>query len=196
MKLNSKRTGLIIIDMLNDFVRNNGSLVVPIARDLIPNQKNLLETSRDAGLLVIFLTDSHQPDDDEFDKWPPHAVTGTWGSKIIDELVPIDGEMVIAKRRYSGFYGSDLDLTLRERGVDTIIIAGVLTDICVMYTSADASARGYKVVVVSDATGSTVSENHRFALNHMKEVHGAELVTTNDVIKSLSRQKSDNNKGL
>jgi nicotinamidase/pyrazinamidase len=181
-----EKTALIVIDMLNDFVRDEGSLVALIAKNLIPNQMRLLEAFRKAGSLVILLTDNHRPDDDEFDKWPPHAVMGTWGSKIIDELAPIEGEMVIPKRRYSGFYGSDLDLTLRERGIGTIVLVGVLTDICVMYTSADASARSYKVFVVTDATGSTEPKSHQFALAHMKEVHGTQLIETGDVVHSLS----------
>lgn len=180
-----KKTALLVIDMLNDFVMENGSLVVPVAESLVPIQKQLLEVSRGVGVSVVFLTDSHRPDDDEFTKWPAHAVAGTWGARIIDSLAPIEGDSVITKRRYSGFYGSDLDLTLREKAIDNVIIVGVLTDICVMYTSADASARGYKVLVVSDATGSTVRDNHLFALAHMKDVHGAQVLKASEVIRLL-----------
>jgi nicotinamidase/pyrazinamidase len=100
----------------------------------------------------------------------------------------LNNEKALPKRRYSGFFGTDLDLRLRENGIKTIILVGVLTDICVMYTSADASARGYEVIVIKDATGSTSRENHEFAIEHMKSVHGALIMTTNeitDLINSL-----------
>jgi nicotinamidase/pyrazinamidase len=184
--VNPKKTGLIVVDMLNDFVQDGGSLVVPVAKSLIPNQQELLTKARETGVYVIFLADNHQPDDDEFEKWPPHAIRGTWGSRVIEPLSPQDEERVVPKRRYSGFFGTDLDLTLRERGIDTVVIVGVLTDICVMYTSADASARGYNVIIVSDATGSTSLENHQFALTHAREVHGAVVTDTRDVLQALN----------
>jgi nicotinamidase-related amidase len=183
--IKSETTSLIVIDMLNDFVRESGSLVVPSAKDLLSNQKELLSKFRDKNSLIVYLTDSHLPDDDEFDKWPPHAIRGTWGAEIVEELTPREDELVVPKRRYSGFFGTELDLILRERGIETVIITGVLTDICVMYTSADASARGYDVIVATDGTGSTSSENHEFALNHMKEVHGATLASTKEIIHAL-----------
>lgn len=187
MKLNPKKTSLVIIDMLNDFVKEKGTLVVPAAQNLIPNQTRLLNESRELGVQVLYLTDNHQPDDHEFEKWPPHAIVGTWGSKIIDELKPEDNIPVIPKRRYSGFFGTDLDLRLRERGVETIVLVGVLTDICVMYTSADASSRGYDVVIVSDATASTSENNHQFALQHMKEVLGLHIATTDEIIAAFHK---------
>jgi nicotinamidase/pyrazinamidase len=183
--INPKTTSLIVIDMLNDFVKEKGSLVVPSAKDILPNQKKLLKKFRETSSLVVYLTDNHLPDDDEFEKWPPHAVRGTWGAQVIEELTPEENELVVPKRRYSGFFGTELDLILRERGIETVVITGVLTDICVMYTSADASARGYDVVVVTDGTGSTSSENHEFALKHIREVHGATLASTKEAIQSI-----------
>lgn len=184
-KLDPENTALIIIDMLNDFVEEDGALVVPIAKDLVPTQMQILNKARQKSFTVVYLTDNHMPDDEEFKVWPKHSVAGTRGAKVVDELAPGRGEKVIPKRRYSGFFGTDLDLTLREAGITNIILMGVLTDICVMYTSADASARGYNVYVVADGTGSTVKENHQFALQHMKEVHNSIVVTANQVLTQL-----------
>ncbi|MFX1579840.1 MAG: cysteine hydrolase family protein [Promethearchaeota archaeon] len=185
MKINPKKTSLVVIDMLNDFVEEKGTLVVPKAKSLLPNQTRLLEAARKAGVMVMYLTDNHEPDDDEFEKWPPHAVVGTWGSKVVDALKPEKDDKVIPKRRYSGFFGTDLDLRLRERGIEKVVLTGVLTDICIMYTSADASARGYDVVIVEDATASTSEENHNFALQHMREVHGSILANTDEIIDAF-----------
>ena len=186
MKLNAKETCLIVIDMLNDFVRKDGALVVQNAEGLIPFQNQILLSARDAGIRVIYLADNHEPNDDEFEKWPAHAIVGTKGSKIIDELKPLKDEKILPKRRYSGFFGTDLDLRLRENGIKTIILVGVLTDICVMYTSADASARGYEVIVIKDATDSNSTRNHEFAIEHMKSVHGALIMTTNEITDMLN----------
>ncbi|MFW9846033.1 MAG: cysteine hydrolase family protein [Candidatus Thorarchaeota archaeon] len=181
-KLDAKKTALVIIDMLVDFVEEEGSLVVPGAKKLVPRQREILNRARSNGITVLYLVDNHLPNDDEFKVWPKHSVAGTRGAEVIDELKPEVGEKVIPKRRYSGFFGTDLDLTLREIGIENVILMGVLTDICVMYTSADAAARGYSVYVVSDATGSTVEENHNFALNHMKSIHHTTLVTAEKLV--------------
>lgn len=184
-KLDPNKTALIVIDMLIDFVEENGALVVPGAKDLVPLQAKILDRARQQSVTVIYLADNHMPYDEEFKVWPKHSVAGTRGSEVVDELTPSQGEKVIPKRRYSGFFGTDLDLTLREAGITDIILMGVLTDICVMYTSADASARGYNVYVVADGTGSTVKENHQFALQHMKDIHNTTVVTVNQVLAQL-----------
>jgi nicotinamidase-related amidase len=183
-ELEPKKTALIIVDMLNDFVRADGALVVPEAKKLIPNQKKLLEKARRIGFEVIFLADNHMPDDPEFQIWPKHCVQGTYGAKVVDELAPLKSEKVIPKRRYSGFFGTDLDLTLREAKVERIILVGVLTDICVMYTSADASARDYEVIVVSDATGTTDNSVQEFTLTHIEKVHNAIVTPTEKILSS------------
>ena len=184
-KLDTKKTALIIIDMLVDFVKEEGSLVVPGAADLVPTQREILDYARSNDVSVLYITDSHMPDDEEFKIWPKHSVAGTRGAEVVDELAPESGEKIIPKRRYSGFFGTDLDLTLREAGIENVILMGVLTDICVMYTSADASARGYNVYVVTDATASTVEENHKFALQHMKDIHNTVLVTSKQIVEEL-----------
>lgn len=186
MRLEQDTSCLIIIDMLNDFVKENGSLIVPKAKSLIPNQKKLLDAFNRRNMRVLHLVDNHQPDDDEFKQWPPHAVIGTWGSQIIDELKPDSKGQVVPKRRYSGFFGTDLDLRLREKKIESVLLVGVLTDICVMYTAADALSRGYKVGVISDGTASSSDENHEFALKHMKEVLGATILTSKEAVETLA----------
>ena len=183
-ELEPKKTALIIVDMLNDFVRADGALVVPKAKELIPNQKKLLEKARKLGFEILYLADNHMPDDPEFEIWPKHCVQGTHGAKVIDELTPLTNEKIIPKRRYSGFFGTDLDLTLREAAVERIILVGVLTDICVMYTSADASARNYEVIVISDATGTTDSSIQKFSLKHIEKVHNGIVTTTENLLNS------------
>ncbi len=184
-RLEPGKTAILVIDMLVDFVEDDGALVVKDAKMLVPIQKQILDLARERGATVVYLTDNHMPDDEEFRVWPKHSVAGTRGAQVIDDLSPQQGDRVIPKRRYSGFFGTDLDLTLRESEVENVVLMGVLTDICVMYTSADAASRGYKVFVVTDATASTGKGNHKFALNHMKNIQTATLVDSNQVLEQL-----------
>ncbi|MHA2378722.1 MAG: cysteine hydrolase family protein [Candidatus Thorarchaeota archaeon] len=184
-KLDPKKTAILVIDMLVDFVEESGALVVPGAKALVSTQKQILGHARDTGATVLYLADNHMPDDEEFKVWPKHSVAGTHGAQVVKDLSPEKGEKVIPKRRYSGFFGTDLDLTLRESGIENVIIMGVLTDICVMYTSADAASRGYNVFVVKDATASTTKRNHEFALQHMKGIQTAVLVEANQVTEDM-----------
>jgi nicotinamidase/pyrazinamidase len=125
---------------------------------------------------VVYLTDDHLPDDAEFKMFPPHAIHGTKGAQVIPQLAPTSDDVVIPKRRYSGFFGTDLDITLREKGVDTLRLVGDCTNICVLYTAADARNLGYAVEVVRDGVTSFDLEAHRHALSELEKTLGARLV--------------------
>jgi nicotinamidase-related amidase len=107
---------------------------------------------------------------------PPHAIVGTKGAEIVPELAPREADVVIPKRRYSGFFGTDLDITLREKRVDTLRLVGDCTNICVLYTAADARNLGYAVEVVKDGVTSFDEEAHRDALRELEKTLGATLV--------------------
>src|SRR5437764_12512826 len=87
--------------------------------------------------------------------FPPHALSGSKGAEIVPEVAPAAGDVIITKRRYSGFFGTDLDITLRERGVDTLRLVGDCTNICVLYTAADARNLGYAVEFVKGGVTSS-----------------------------------------
>jgi nicotinamidase/pyrazinamidase len=167
---------LIIIDMLNDFVQEDGALkcgdrvgeiVQPIARRL--------HQARQYGHTVIYMCDTHRRDDPEFEQFPPHAVKGTEGAQIIEELAPQDGDYVLPKRRYSAFFQSELLLALLENDIREIEITGVCTNICVMYTAADAVGYGFDVFVDADCVAALDEESHEIGLQQMEEVLGVEV---------------------
>lgn len=167
---------LLVIDMLNDFIDENGALYVGAAgRRIIKTIKERINAARKAGDQVIFVCDRHAPDDAEFNMFPPHCCVGEKGAEIIPELTPQPGERVIPKRRYSAFFGTDLDLTLREGGVNELEIVGVCTNICVLYTAADARMLNYQVYVPREAVASFDEEAHRFALQEMEKTLGVKL---------------------
>jgi len=135
-----------------------------------------LSRARAAREPVVYLTDDHLRDDAEFQMFPPHAIHGTKGAEVIPQVAPADGDVVIPKRRYSGFFGTDLDITLREKGVDTLRLVGDCTNICVLYTAADARNLGYAVEVVRDGVTSFDLEAHRDALRELEKTLGATIV--------------------
>jgi len=171
-----RESALLIIDMLNDFIEDTGALVVPGAKRITPRIIQILKDARQQGIPVIYVTDSHREDDHEFRYWPAHAISDTWGGEVIEELEPASGDFIVPKRRYSAFFGTDLDNYLRELGIKKLYLAGVLTNICVYATALDASMRNYGVAVFKDAVASLSDDTDRFVFQQLAEVVQAELL--------------------
>ena len=167
---------LLVIDMLKDFIDVGGALETGEAgRDIVGFVKNKIDEFRKAGHPIIYICDNHEVDDKEFQMFPPHCIAGTEGSKIIDELDVWEDDKIITKRRYSSFYGTDLDLYLREKGVKKIHMVGVCTNICLLYTAADGRNIDYDVVVYRDGVASFDEKAHDFALKEMGTTLGCKV---------------------
>ncbi len=167
---------VIVVDMLRGFLEEGHALCCgPAARAVIPCIQKLLRRETKQGSHIIYLADTHDLDDKEFQMFARHCVRGTGECEVIPELSKFPGE-VIPKSRYSGFYGTVLDSRLNELRPDKIIVVGVCTDICVMHTVADARSRDYAVEVPRDCVASFDPEAHAFALRHMEKVLGARIV--------------------
>jgi nicotinamidase-related amidase len=178
------KAAIVVIDMINDFI--TGKLKCSRAVNIIPNIQRLLDFARKKGIPVIYACDSHVANiDREFDLWGPHAVVGTSGSEIIPEIKPREGDYVVAKRRYSAFFGTDLDLLLSELAANTLILTGVSTDVCVQNTAADAFFRGYKIIVPEDCVEAFTEQGHREALDYMGRVYGAQIMKLEELIRRL-----------
>ena len=163
--------------MIHDFADPSGALYCgPSMQRIIPVVASEIARARASREPVVYLTDSHLTDDAEFKMFPPHAIAGTKGAEIIPQLAPAPEDSVIEKRRYSGFFGTDLDITLRERGATTLRLVGDCTNICVLYTAADARNLGYDVEVVRAGVTSFDEEAHRDALRELEKTLGATLV--------------------
>jgi len=173
--MNSKKA-LLIIDMLNDFILEGAALQVPKIKTIIKYIKKEIEKARSEGYPIIYLCDSHDEDDREFEMFPPHAVKNTEGAKIIKELKPEGTDIIVRKSTFSGFYNTDLDEMLKRLTVKKLAVAGCVTNICVLYTVADAVMRGYKVDVVRNAVIGLNSRDHKFALEQMENVLKVNIV--------------------
>jgi nicotinamidase-related amidase len=149
--LDPDTTALVVVDMQHDFVSDGGALQVPDARGTVPVIADLIRRARAAGTRIVFTQDTHRDGDPEFALWPPHAIEGTPGHAIVDELHPLPDDTIIRKPRYDAFYGTPLDHLLRQWGVTTLVICGTVANICVHYTASSAALRWYDVVIPEDA---------------------------------------------
>lgn len=190
----SQQAALVIIDMQRDFLEPGGfgeSLGndVSLLRPAIGPCAAALAAARDAGILVIHTREGHRADlacapPAKIARGPEGArigdpgpmgrilVRGEAGHDIIAELAPVVGEPVIDKPGKGAFYQTDLDLMLRNRGIDTLLVAGVTTEVCVHTTVREANDRGYRCLVLADACGSYFPEFHRVALEMIKAQGG------------------------
>src|SRR6266849_2102291 len=148
--IDPKKTAMIVVDMQNDFVASGAPMETPAARQIVPKIAESLRVCRDVGIKIIYTAHVHRRDGCDMglfdDLHPPIAnrdalVEGTPGVEIYADLVPAAGEHVIKKHRYSGFFGTDLDIILREWGVDTVIISGTTTENCSHATPRHATPR-------------------------------------------------------
>lgn len=199
-RIDPEHTVILLIDMQKDLVYD-GFLCDQAGRDLaatrsvIPTMKRLLDAARSSGALVCHVGFWTLPDHGS-DSGPWLAqrrrstyssdvlcIADTEGAEFIDELAPVPGELVIHKHRYSAFKGTDLDMTVRARGIKTVITTGVSTNVCVESTLRDAFETGYYVCIPSDATASWDMSLHEAALQTVTHRFG--LVTTTEEIETI-----------
>ncbi|MDX3905327.1 MAG: isochorismatase family cysteine hydrolase [Pigmentiphaga sp.] len=194
--LEKDKAVLLVIDMQNDFVRENAPMEVPSARQRIPAMAALVAQARKARVPVIYTRHVLY---DEFDVSPletkqiPRLRTagmraGTPGVDIIDELAPLPGEIVISKHRYDAFYNTRLDTVIRTiRGphvADSVIITGTVTSVCCESTARSAFMRDLRVFFVDDATGGFDDASHQATLATIDRVFG-KVVSTRQVLDVL-----------
>ncbi|MEM0378369.1 MAG: isochorismatase family cysteine hydrolase [Thermosphaera sp.] len=177
------KPAILVIDMIEEFVR--GRLRSARAEQIVPVIANIVSVARRRGIPVIHLIDQHFPFDREFSIWGPHALREHHESKIIDELAPEAGDIVLYKRSYSGFRDTGLAGVLRDLGVDTVILTGIHTHICVMHTAIDAFYERFNIILVSDAISAFSEGDHEYAVEYMKKVLGARLMSSTELVEKL-----------
>lgn len=189
MNIDAASTALLVVDILVTDASDSLYNPDPQEEALVSKAVQVTRAARSAGLPVLFLCDQHIPSvDRELELWGDHGVKGK--AHPHPALEPGSGtrDFVIPKRRYSGFFQTDLDLTLRELGVKTVIAVGEDTNICVLHTLADAWNLGYDSVVVSDATRTFLVGTQEGALEHMQRCFGTKVATTDQVLAALGTE--------
>lgn len=184
-QIDPARTVMIVVDMQNDFVAEGAPMETPAARAMVPTLAASLDACRSAGIRVLYTAHVHRPDGSDLGNFKEldariakhnALVDGTAGVDIYSDLVPAPGEHVIKKHRYSAFFGTDLDIILREWQIDTVIISGTTTENCCLSTARDALFRNYDVLFLSDATATYDYPDRGYGAMPNAEVHHATLV--------------------
>ena len=189
MNIDAASTALLVVDILVTDASDSLYNPDPQEEALVSKAVRVTRAARDAGLPVLFLCDQHIPGvDRELELWGEHGVKGKTHPHSALEAGSGPRDFVIPKRRYSGFFQTDLDLTLRELGVKTVIAVGEDTNICVLHTLADAWNLGYDSVVVSDATRTFLVGTQEGALEHMQRCFGTKVATTDRVLAALGAE--------
>ena len=191
-----KRSVLLIVDMEYGFLDSKSPLFVNLGFEIVTNIKKILNIYREKKLPIIFVKRKHRKSGIDIDKTRVEIFKKSKGlilendksSEIIDDLKPLKDEIIVIKRRWSSFFGTELDILLRRLNINNLIVTGIQTPNCIRATVYDALSLDYNVIVISDATASKseeIQKNNLFDIENL----GVDVLTTNELIHILERFK-------
>ena len=203
-RLEAQHTGVLFFDMLNVYYRGANEATQRRMEPVVANCVRIMEAARSVNIPIFYAKADHRPDGTDsatqltdtnhlLQPWPnpanparftPSARQGTWEGEVIDELQPEPGDYVIPKHRWSAFYQTHLELSLRTRGIDTIVLAGGSTEIGIASTAYSARDMDFNLVIVRDACTSPQMDNHE---QFMKRIFPriSRIRTTDEVIEMM-----------
>lgn len=149
-----EKPALIIIDMVKDYFAEDKSYpITPLAREIIPSINRMIAQFREKGFPVIFSTDAFQEDDFIFTSYMhPHAIAGTKGAEVVSDLDMQKEDLWLPKPRFSAFFDTNLEETLKEQQITLLAVAGIATNFCVLTTAMDALCHDFKAVILEDCS--------------------------------------------
>lgn len=181
------KTALVIVDMVKDFTQPDGLVFYPENQIIVPRIAKVIEEFRKYGVLMIFMQHTYRKDkpDKNLGSMRPCCIEGSGGEEI-DPLLPVNPstDYVIRKRRYSAFFGTDLDLVLRENNIENVIIVGTKTNCCIRATVYDAHYLNYNPIVLSDCVATDSKEVNDMHLHDIRRYLG-KVMTSQETEKAL-----------
>jgi nicotinamidase-related amidase len=172
----SSNTALLLIDVINDLEFEGGSRLLKNAERMAAKLARLKARASEVHIPTVYVNDNFGRWTSDFRFLVTHCVEDeVRGRGIATKLVPDVGDYFVLKPKHSGFFSTTLDLVLKYLGANKLIIGGLTTDICVLFTANDAFMRDYKLIVPSDCVACSDDREHRLALRYMKRVLRADI---------------------
>ena len=161
------KPAVIVVDMLKDNLKESPrNPYFQEGMAILPNLRRLLEEAHRRGFPIVFANDSFLEQDFIFKgRMKIHSLRGTKGAEVVDDLKPSPTDIVLPKRRFSAFFKTDLDQTLRTLGVDTIVVTGITTEVCVLMTAMEGLCHDFSVILLGDCTASRNKDFRDACLN-------------------------------
>ena len=204
-KVRPSHAALIVVDMQNDFLAEGGmmdklGLDISPMQSMVPKLVNFIEKAREVALPIIYIQAIYASENNWYlsdvyleqslrrgktrnvELEYPVCEKGSWNADFYNGIKPLPGEIVVQKHRYSAFVNTDLDTILRSKGIRTLIMSGVVTNVCVESTTREGFMRDYYIVFLKDCTAAYSAELHRNTLTNVG-LHFGEVVDSIDVIK-------------
>jgi ureidoacrylate peracid hydrolase len=189
---------LIVVDVQNDFVSPDGSAGkrgddVGAAMAMIPNLTGLIDQARKVGLTIVYIRTTHS-DWTDTASWIYRTSQksglstcreGTWGAEFYDGIAPLPSERVVIKHRYSAFINTDLNTVLKARGIQSILVCGVATNVCVETTARDGYMYDYYVTMIDDCSAAYDAKLHMGTLENIRRHFGL-VASSHQIIETWS----------
>ncbi len=173
-------TALLVIDMINDYLHPDGLLYCEQCREIIPSLSETIKFARKKDIQVIYVNTTLESSDDLLaKKWGLHAVAGTFGAEVIDELKPRVNDLIIPKKGYNGFSQTRLNDELQKHKINNIVLTGIHSHVCVLLTAVGGFELGYNVTVLEDCI-STDSTSIRGRELNFFNTHIGELINSDE----------------
>lgn len=180
-EINLKKTAVLVVDLLGGSLGN-----IPALDEAVKNASLIVNKARELNIPVIFSDDQHiKGVDKELELWGEHGIKDSEAAKPLDIFNVSDKDFIVPKRRYNGFFQTDLDLLLRELNVDTLIVFGADTNICVLQTLAGAYFLGYKTIVPADACATFLIGKQEDGLEYFSRCYDSRVIDTKTLLESM-----------
>ena len=175
-------TALLLIDVINDLEFPEGNQILPFAHRMADCLAKLTDRARAADIPVIYVNDNFGRWRSDFRAQVEHCLNdGVRGEPIVDQLRPQEDDYFVLKPKHSGFFSTTLDTLLEYLGVRTLVITGMATNICVLFTANDAYMRDFRLVVPSDCVAANTEEDNCYALEEMRTVLKADVRPASEI---------------